>query len=143
MPDPTSAWAKQGLSYERRVVKSLVDAGIKVLHNPAFEFEDDRGPNYCVPDILIPSYKGDSILIECKLTYKIEAILKLRNLYAPVVQHAFSQPVICLVIAKNITPNAPEPKLTLESAICETRLSNLAGVGFLIQWLGKGTFPIR
>jgi hypothetical protein len=148
IPKPSSTWSKVGLAYERRVVSSLAEAGIRLLHNPGFEFEDDSGSNYCVPDIILPNYDNKLIIIEVKLTYKVEAILKLRNLYAPVVSLALSRPVVCLVIAKNVTPNSPEPELTLESAICQSARSEIAaagrpGVGFLVQWLGRGMFPIR
>jgi hypothetical protein len=147
MPGPISEWARQGLAYERRVAKSLAEAGIDLLHNPGFEYEADTGPGYCVPDIIIRNYNGTTLIIECKLTYKPEAIIKSKSLYAPVVAMAFDTVPISLVVAKSLTAFAPEPQLTLDAAVCLSKLSEkaspgAAGVGYLIHWLGRGIFPI-
>ena len=136
VPRPSSTYARWGLAYERKLFSALLASDLSAAHNPAFYFEDRRGRSYCVPDILVQDYRGLTIIVECKLTFKQEAIEKLRKLYCPVVRRALgSDLVIPLVIVKNIVPDAPSPALTLESA-----LSNNT---YLIQWLGRErTFPI-
>lgn len=129
MPKPRTAWARAGIRYELNVVKALA-LFVPVLHNPWYVFEDDHGASYISPDIVLP-YDSKLIVAECKLTYKPEAIVKLRRLYCPIIAMATEKPVLPLVITKNLNPSAPEPGLALSIAI------GLAEP--LLHWTGKGS----
>ena len=138
-PKPSSVWSRSGLSYERNVVKALRGSGLSVLHNPAFTFKDRLGVGYCVLDALVADYRGRTLIFECKLTYKAEAVVKLNRLYIPIVKSALGlSSVTAIVVAKNLTPDSPAPFFTLESVLCSTPQQQN-----LIQWLGRGkTFPL-
>lgn len=132
LPKPKAIVAKAGLAYEKKVLGALKGAGLNVEHNPWFYFEDANGPGYCIPDILVqcPKIPTRQIIVECKLTYKEEALEKLNKLYQPVVSLATKTWTIPLVVAKNIIPSAPIPAFSFLDAIDRDTA--------LLQWRGKG-----
>jgi hypothetical protein len=128
IPEPTSIHAKNGLRYERKVVKALSKAYL-LSHNPWYFFEDMNGPGHIVPDAII-EYQDQLIIIEIKLTYTAEAIFKLRNLYCPVISYATNKETLPLVITKNLTSASPNPAFNVSSALINPEP--------LLHWLGKG-----
>lgn len=117
----SSPAAKLGLRYERRVLRELTQLCnrgyfLDLEHTPWFSFEDKYGPGTCSPDFLMFLDKG-IVIIETKLTWVPNALSKLEELYCPVVSCAFNAPVRPLVICRSVTPQAPQPKLTLREAI--------------------------
>ena len=134
LPKPTTVYQKAGLRYERKVrdeLKYLCHLNNASLeYNPWFRFFDFYGAGDCVPDMLIHLPNGMTVIVEVKLTFTNEAIPKLRDLYAPVVELALNRPAAILVIARNLTTTAPRPrKSILNSDITKSPL---------IQWLGHG-----
>ena len=117
-PKGHTAAQKEGLRYERKVGKALEQAlgPANVVHNPWFTFEDAAGQAYCCPDFIVTI--GWAILVvEVKLSYVDEAILKLRKLYCPVVSFAFGELVQPLVVCRYLTPMAPRAEDNVEEAI--------------------------
>ncbi len=105
LPTPTTNLQKQGLRYERKVVRALRSRGIHLEHNPWFEY---YGRVYC-PDILVYELSLSRIIvIEVKLTYTPMALAKLKSIYCPMVKSATvleRYKIFPLVICKNITSN--------------------------------------
>lgn len=137
-PRGSNVASAAGLAYERKVVAALArtfaDVGFDLSHNPWFEFEGKFGTGVCCPDILVAPqtgpFAGRNFCIEVKLTYVDSAIEKLRDVYCPVVAMAIGEPVMPVVICKNMTAGAPKAYHTFRDAV-ET-LSNFP----LIHWLG-------
>ena len=126
---------REGLRYERKVRDALRLAlgDANVVHNPWFIFEDAEGSAYCCPDFIITLPYG-IVVIEVKLSYVDEAIIKLRRLYCPVVAKAFGEAVTPLVICRHLTPLAPPAASALGPALS-------LGVP-LMHWLGLGPLPL-
>jgi hypothetical protein len=106
LPIPSSESAKQGLRYERAVVKKLRERFSFLEHNPWFTYTDELGfVNFCSPDILIHEPGSPTAYIaEVKLTYTPEASKKLTEVYCPVVKLATGWDTAPLVIYRNATP---------------------------------------
>jgi hypothetical protein len=172
LPKPASSWTKAGLRYERSVYRAIAaSSACLASHNPQFYYITDGnelkdappplGPNSryaripiegcCIPDFVLtglPFLSPDEIIIlECKLTYKIDTADKLLDLYVPVVRRALSAAVVWpIIVAKNLTPDAPAPSFSLEAAWIKAKEArNLGTSRFVpvVQWLGRGQFPIN
>lgn len=136
VPKANSAWARAGLRYERNLARTLQRAGIDILHNPQFYYETPHNSGYCLPDIVLLGFRPFPIVIEVKLSYREEAIEKLRSLYCPVLRAALGVPLARpVVVTKVLRPDSPSPEVSLESLLCSPN-------AFLIQWLGRGEFPL-
>ena len=137
IPAPSSAVAKAGIAYEKKVFKALQCIGFEIEHNPWFLFKDSKGFGYCVPDILMrcPKDCTRQIIIECKLKYKDSAIIKLERLYRPVVSIATNTWNVPLVIVKYLSETAPTPALSLLGAI---NSYDATGEIPVLHWMGKG-----
>ena len=146
MPRPSSAQARAGLAYERKAAKALSASGLGLVsHNPWFYYEDDNGPGNAIPDIVLNELTREltaifgrvCIVAECKLTYRPEAIVKLRQLYCPIVARATGRPIASifpLVISKHLTSSAPVPAYTIAGALSQREP--------LLHWLGKGPIGV-
>ena len=137
LPEPSSAAAKLGLQFERRVHRELLHyqaAGAlrEVQHNPWFAFEDKNGVGTCCPDFLIRTAEGWTI-IEVKLTWVAEAERKLQALYAPVVTKALFQVPTTLVVCRRLASAAPPADVALG-----TVLAKRSG---LLLWPSNGRIP--
>jgi hypothetical protein len=107
LPKPTSESAKQGLRYERALVKALQKQGHQLEHNPWFVYNDHGMIQHCCPDILV--YQHDSpevFVVEVKLTYTPEAARKLIDTYCPIVAAATGWRVVPVIVYRNATPQA-------------------------------------
>jgi hypothetical protein len=131
-PKASSAMAKLGLSYERKIVRDLMRSVWLVEHNPWFEFQDELGVSTCCPDIILTA-DSKIIVIEVKLTWVPEAIEKLRGLYCPVVEYALAAEVFPLIIVKNLRPDAPPVQDSVQRAL-ESEMP-------ILQWIGSGHIP--
>lgn len=106
-PRATSPIGGVGLAYERKLKKALETIhGYDVVYQPWFCYNDRL---LCSPDfILVPNEEISNlplIIIECKLKYINDGVLKLHNLYLPVVRAAFKlrQDPIGILICKHLT----------------------------------------
>ncbi|MGH9918756.1 MAG: hypothetical protein ACRD6W_07810 [Nitrososphaerales archaeon] len=133
LPPPQTLAQKQGLRYERHVVaelRRLMPGQVsKLEHNPWFGFTDRYGTGECCPDILLWVPEG-VVIVEVKLTYVPDALPKLFDLYCPVVSIALDELVHPLLICRNVTPDSPQPVMSLKKA--------LDGDDNVLQWLGHG-----
>lgn len=109
LPKPKTEIQKQGLRYEKRVIKQL-KRHWEVEHNPWFETQvQDDHPKFLCPDAIIWQ-QGQIIVLEVKLTYTPEALKKLKEKYVPAVEQTYEgSKVLPLVIAKNTPPIAGIP----------------------------------
>ena len=115
LPPPTTESAKQGLRYERSVVKALRGLGFTVEHNPWFEYT--YGPDWrlCSPDIIVLTDPHRAFVVEVKLTYTPIATKKLLEVYCPVVQSATGRVTSPVTIYKHATPQVNQcPHLALQ-----------------------------
>lgn len=137
IPPTQSLQQKQGIRYEKRVVKALatyaLESGYSFQAGPWFTFRDDEGEGLCVPDAAI-STPAQILLVEVKLTYTPAAFTKLSLLYAPVVSRALQRPCSLLIICKHMSPGAPHGAYGLKEALC--------GREPVMQWLGYGKLPV-
>lgn len=136
-PRPAGLAARDGIAFERKFQRALhalvhTNAEWKLQRNPWFEYQDDeRGYNVCSPDITLTDTKNDFIIVmEVKQTYVEDAIIKLRDLYCPVVFKATGIPAAPLVVVKNVLPNAPLPASRISFALQASTP--------VFQWLGQG-----
>lgn len=162
-PRPSAANSRSkaaGLRYEHNLNKALANSPhCLAVHNPAFQYEfaETNRAAFCIPDFVLSGldflHPGAVVILESKLTYKPGAAEKLIDLYAPVVQRALcAREVWPVVVAKNLTRDCPEPHFTLKTALmgrirgdisgCPTQPPNSAHSVPVVQWLGKGEFPI-
>lgn len=138
-PKPTSPAGLAGLRYERRVDRQLRKHIVekrfsKIEHNPWFTYSDQFGSGFCCPDFILWSPGGNFVVVaEVKLTWIGAAILKLRDLYLPVVAAALDVPAMPLTIVRNLTPESPDAKHTLAEA--------LSSEAKLLQWFDNGSMP--
>lgn len=137
LPPPSSAAAKLGLQFERRVLRELAqhkNAGriTKLEHNPWFAFADMAGLGLCCPDFLVQTDRGLTI-VEVKLTWVEEAERKLRLLYAPVVAMIFGTKPSTLVLCRRLADGAPQADVALGAA--------LAKPSALLLWPSNGRIP--
>lgn len=141
-PIAHSVSTRAGLAYEKKVAEAIIKSNrfppTSIARNPWFQYADDFGEHYCSPDLLISLVDGSKIVVEVKLTYKLEAEVKLKRLYFPVVSLAFRTTPGLLVVAKKLTPEAPEPMLLLSgdknlyaAPLFDSRVA-------VVQWVGKG-----
>lgn len=168
VPRPISAAAKAGLRYERAVRRALAASSHCIaIYNPQFKYEINGRMSatgsivgHCIPDFILSNLAWLSpsaiVVLECKLTWKPEAAQKLLDFYCPVVGRAqATELVFPVVIAKNLTREAPEPHLSLKTAIfgrlvpCaktpgipSPRPPSSASSVPVVHWLGRGEFPI-
>lgn len=90
----------KGLTYERRVGKSLKAIWSHVRSGVWFEYRDSDGqPRWCQPDHFVPLAKT-VILFECKLSEKEEAWQQMRCLYAPILEMHYQLPVTCVQVCR-------------------------------------------
>lgn len=98
LPKPTTLQQKQGLRYEKNVVKALRARGFDLEHNPWFEHTH----GVCCPDIIVYELSQNrAIVIEVKLTFVPEALDKLRTLYCPIVAEVTGLRALPAIIFKN------------------------------------------
>jgi hypothetical protein len=121
----------EGLRFENKLAKAL---GPKATQGQWFRFLDDNGPGHCQTDLLLIGRKR-LVVIECKLTFTLEGMLQIQDLYFPVLRtHYPRHEVLGVLACKNLTPAAP-PDLTfgsLRNAI-EAALSGRISV---FHWFG-------
>jgi Holliday junction resolvase len=127
LPLPQTLQQKQGLRYERKVVKALRARGFDVEHNPWFDYIG----GVCCPDIVIYELcKNRAIVVEVKLTYTPEAIVKSKSIYCRVVSEVTGLRSYPLVICKHLTNS---------TATCVGDFYKvLESPNPIYQWLGKG-----
>lgn len=127
------AAANLGLRYEKKVVlaisESITTPKIRLEHNPWFRFVDSSRSGYASPDILL--FCGSfMVIVEIKYTFTVEALRKVRRFYEPIVRGVYQLPAIPMIVARNLTPEAPKPNYTIHAALGET--------GHLLHWMGEG-----
>lgn len=132
-----------GLRYERRflkVLKSTVGSrSLEVEHNPWFTYTTDSlvdKSGVCCPDILVHETLTDiTWVLEVKYTWVADALEKLTNLYVPVVELALERRALPLVVCKRLTPESPQPKLSLFGLVPDNPNQALSEV---YQWMELG-----
>lgn len=127
LPEPQTLQQKQGLRYERKVVKALQALGLDVEHNPWFEYWG----GVCCPDIVVYQLAlNRAIVVEVKLTYTPVALVKLQTIYSTVVALVTGLKIYSLIITKNLVSfNDLYFSGDIESAI---KLNPP-----VLQWLGR------
>ena len=101
----------QGIKYEkkagREVTRFFADQGAEIKVGPWIKFEDENGPGYAQPDILV-IFEELVWIIECKLTYHPYALLQLQGLYQPLLKNLHKGvPQIHIVCCHNLTETEP------------------------------------
>lgn len=95
--------AAEGLRYERALALHAASLGLRVKHGQWFKFRDSKGVGYCQPDVLcLPTTNDRIIILEAKLTQKVEGEIKLQKLYVPIVRAVYNLPVFPILCFKNI-----------------------------------------
>lgn len=123
----------QGLAYERALARALP----KASHGQWFHYVDQLGPGWCQTDLLLES-KNKIVIIEAKLTNYDEALVKLMDLYIPVVRVAYPEKDVHAVIALRHVTNVPRDREIfdrLDAALVESADAVTPPV---FHWLGKG-----
>lgn len=105
------ASAVEGLRYEEKVASLARASGFKVKHGQWFKYRDRTGTAYCQTDVLA-ARAGLLLVLEAKLTQKIEGELKLDRLYVPLMKALYKVPVVPILIFQNILW---EPKHRLDA----------------------------
>ncbi len=120
----------KGLAFERRVARAIPGA----KHGLWFRYEDQNGVGYCSPDLVL-RLGGVPMVLECKLTDCPDARDQLEGLYLPVLECLLGRRPRGVVVVKNLTRVSQGIVPDLASALAVDGLP-------LVQWLGKGEFPI-
>jgi len=121
----------EGLRFERALARAL---GPRCTQGQWFRFMDDNGPGHCQPDLLLIGRKR-IVVIECKLTFTLEGVMQLQELYLPVLRtHYARHEVLCVLACKNLTPQAPAGRIhaSLRAAIEDA----LSGGVAVFHWFG-------
>lgn len=120
-PKGSNPAAKLGLRYERKVGKELewhTSRGnfVRLEKNPWFSFYDEAGSATCSPDFLLHLDHG-IVVVEVKLKWVPYALLKLEQLYCPVVSVALNKPTRPMIICHYLALGAPAGATSLREAI--------------------------
>lgn len=97
-----------------------------------FAFADGAGHGHCSPDLVLQSPWG-VVVLEAKLTDCPEAYTQISQLYRPILEAAFNQPVLGVVVCKNIRKKPVLLCETLAEALRYARLGHTP----TLHWLGK------
>lgn len=85
------------------------------MHGPWIEYRDHDGLGVCQPDFIV-RLPGRILVIEAKLTFVQNAILKLQTLYIPLVMHIEGRlDVQGTVVCQNVTAHTPETVFHLDA----------------------------
>lgn len=95
---PRKATKKLGIKYEDFLAKALPFGA----HGQWFEFRDECGAGHCQTDLLI-RMSGQLMILEAKLTDIEAARLQLQHLYAPVVEKAFGETPLAIVVVRHLS----------------------------------------
>ena len=130
-----SGTLRKGLTYEKRAGKELerlLGVGRSLLVGPWFTYLDENlWLRYCQPDFIYADKYGNIVVVEVKLTWVPEAIIKLRGLYGIVVQQIKCKKPRLMVLVKNLASGCPRPR-PLEFVVHTNKLEVLA------QWSPNG-----
>ena len=112
---PVPAWERQrkrlkgvrgrGLRFERAVGRWLVRAGHLPKLGQWYRFIDKNGPGTAQTDIEL-HFPTHVLLLECKLSYNLEAYKQLEDLYMPILSMVYDKPVVGIQVVKFISPRA-------------------------------------
>lgn len=95
-----------GLTFERKVGLVLGRLFSEVHSGVWFEYQTLDKVAVCQPDhFAVLSDK--IILVECKLSEKIEAWVKMRELYAPILEQHYARPVARVQAARHLRSGLP------------------------------------
>ncbi len=137
MPKPRARRASAkaaGLAYER-ALRLEIPSALPVW----FEFEDRLGRAWCQVDGLILG-RQSALVLEAKLTWLLEAHLKMEGLYLPVVSRALQLPTFGIVVAKRLLPECRQiSHSSLDSALRDARLGRRA----VWHWQGSAVSLAR
>ena len=134
LPRVRGAARRAGIAYQINVKKQLrlTVAGKATLESePWFAFVDKWGRGQAVPDFVILT-EYEALIIEVKIAFVPEAIIKLQGLYAPVVGMALGRRTKLLIICKHLIPGVVGVVRSLRSAL------DLNASVPVLQWLGHG-----
>lgn len=93
------------------------------LLGPWIEFTDLAGHGWCQPDFVLRNVtvgrRTFTVVIEAKLSHTIVGHLQAEELYTPVMELLWGQPVINLVVSRHIARDTPPAWITdsLEAAL--------------------------
>lgn len=119
----------EGRRFEAKVQDALRPLG-KVLCNPWFEFADEQGLGRAQPDAVVLA-DGLVGIIECKRTFRPEAVKQLEDLYLPLARHYWSNaPVKGIIVCRHLSPNDLNLQPTLEAALLTTPLDSIS----IVDW---------
>ncbi len=134
LPRGDSIHSRAGISFEKKFFEKLKQVigekdELTIRHNQWFRYKDYSGEKTCVPDILL--FQNKSIIVmEVKQTFVPNAIIKLRDLYCPVVSKAWGIPCRPLVVCRHLTPGGP---------VAHSRITFAVQSEYpLYQWTGIG-----
>lgn len=122
----------KGKTYERtiyRLLKRALDLEADLNYNPWIGFTDSTGTHYCQPDIYIV-LPGYVLLLEVKLTQTENAEVQLLDLYAPLLEHIYSRPVVTVQVCKNLRY---KPKFEIQAL----REARLPGIPYTYHCIGE------
>lgn len=121
-----------GLRYEKLCAKAMPEA----RHGEWYEFYDINGRGWCQPDLLIITLNA-VIVLECKLSNYFEGYKQIERLYKPVLQAAWSKPVVGAVIMKSLRSDAPAKLIcpSMNDALALLRQDRTCVP--IIHWLGR------
>lgn len=122
-----------GIRYENSCAKALS----KMVHGQWFSFQDSNGQGYCQPDLL--QLGAEAVLvIEVKYTWRPEAHEQLERLYRPIVEKAFSRPMIGVVMVKSLSPRL-SPEVTVTRDLADAIQIARQGHPTVLHWLGRAS----
>ena len=116
VPKPQSAAAKRGLSYERKVLKTLEgNFPRRFIAQLPFTFRTQAKTGWAIPDGLLFDFDRRLVLLlEIKYTHGADAWWQLHKFYLPIVQEALpSHRIIPVEICRTYDPAVRLPKAPL------------------------------
>lgn len=122
-----------GLSYERALAKAL---GAKAHHGPWFEFQDANGHGWCQPDFLL-EIAGGLLILEVKLSLRLEAQAQIEELYQPVVELALARRAKGVLVTKYLKPETPMDRVVETLSAAQVALLAQGSMPIL-HWIGRG-----
>lgn len=127
-----------GLRYEESLAKALPFA----LHGQWFEFRDANGQGHCQTDFLM-RVAEQSIIIEAKLTDIEQARLQLRYLYEPIIERAFGEKPLGIVVVRHLSDlKSIQSRFMVYDSLKSAILGGLAEPTRLAIWHWRERTPI-
>lgn len=138
-PWPSPRGAKGAKAAGHRYERALAAEVPYAIHGLWVEFSDINGRGFCQPDLVIKDVahagRTHTVVLESKITWTPNGHGQVAELYAPVLERLWGQPVVGVVVCKHLTPEVPLS--WVHGDLAAAVAAALGGRQSVWHWLGR------